>query len=132
MRNKSSGMGFTPPPLAAGSDSLTLNCLLDGFEHVGIDRRGSFQASPVTLWSDHGGMSTGAEATLVGTRPGNVLVILADFTLNQGESLRLDKRLQLRGLKSRADCHVVSSRPGMRAGDRRRGTYVLELQRERV
>lgn len=132
MRNNSSSMGLTPPPLAAGSDSLTLHCLLDGFEHVGIDRRGSFQPSPVTLWSDHDGMSTGAEATLVGARPGNVLVILADFTLNQGQPLRLDKRLQVRGLKSRADCHVLSSRPGMRAADRQRGTYVLELQRERV
>ena len=121
-----------PPGAVAGSDPLTLQCLLDGWEHVGLDRRGTFQPTAVTLWQDAQGLSTGAEATLVGSRPGNILIVLADFALNQGQRLRLDKRLQLRGPKPNAACHVLSSRPGMRADDRKRGTYVLELQRERA
>jgi hypothetical protein len=121
-----------PPPALQGSDPLTLNSLLEGFEHVGFDRRGGFSPEQVTLWSSHHGINTGSPAMLVGTRPGNVLVVLADFGLNQGEPLTLDKQLRVDGLQSQAPCLVVSSRPGLRAADRRRPTYVLELQRTRA
>ncbi len=97
-----------------------------------LDRRGSFQAETVTLWSDHDGLGIGNEATLVGTRPGNVLVVMADFALNQGERLVLDKPIRLEGRTSRAACHVVSSRPAMRTGDQSRASYILELQRQRA
>ncbi|MDE2478680.1 MAG: hypothetical protein KGM87_07280 [Betaproteobacteria bacterium] len=120
-----------PPSLSETTDPLTLHSLLDGLDHVGLDRRGTFQALEVTLWSHHEGMSTGTGATLVGARPGNVLVVLSDFALNQGEQLALHRALQLEGPSPRVPCHVLSSRPGMRAGDARR-TYVLELQRARA
>ena len=121
-----------PPAALQASDPLTLDSLLEGFEHVGFDRRGAFSPEQVTLWSSHDGINTGTTATLVGTRPGGVLVVLADFGLNQGQPLTLDKRLQVQGLQSQAPCHVVSSRPGLRAADRRHSTYVLELQRTRA
>ncbi len=120
-----------PPTISETSDPLTLHSLLDGLDHVGLDRRGTFQALDVTLWSSHDGMSTGTEARLVGTRPGNVLVVLSDFAMNQGEKLALHRALRLAGSPARTPCHVVSSRPGMRAGDTKR-TYVLELQRARA
>lgn len=120
------------PGPADRSDPVALHRLLRGFEHAGIDRRGSAPPESVTLWSEHDGLSTGAEAVLVGSRPGNVLIVVADFAMNQGQQLMLDKRLSVQGLPSRAACHVLSSRPGMRACDLSRASYVLELQRERA
>ncbi len=120
-----------PPTISETSDPLTLHSLLDGLDHVALDRRGTFQALELTLWSHHEGMSTGSPATLVGTRPGNVLVVLSDFAMNQGEKLAVHRQLQLEGPSPRTPCHVLSSRPGMRAGDAGR-TYVLELQRARA
>ena len=130
---KSSAKPLRMPPTAVqASDPLTLNSLLEGFEHVGLDRRGAFSPEQVTLWSSHDGINTGSPATLVGTRPGGVLVVLAEFGLNQGQPLTLDKQLHVEGLQSQAPCLVVSSRPGVRAADRRHSTYVLELQRTRA
>ena len=123
---------FAVPGPADSSDPLALQSLLLGFEHADIDRRGTFQPVEVTLWSEHGGISTGAEAMLVGARPGNVLIVLADFSMNQGASVALDKRLSLRAASPRTSCHVLSSRPGMRAGDAARTSYVLELQGQRT
>ncbi len=120
-----------PPSISETTDPLTLHSLLDGLDHVGLDRRGSFQALDVTLWSHHEGMSTGTAATLVGRRPGNVLVVLSDFAMNQGEKLAVHRPLQLEGPSPSTPCHVLSSRPGMRAADAGR-TYVLELQRARA
>jgi hypothetical protein len=120
-----------PQSISESSDPLTLHSLLDGLDHVGLDRRGTFQALELTLWSQHEGMSTGSAATLVGTRPGNVLVVLSDFAMNQGETLAVHRQLPLEGPSPRTPCHVLSSRPGMRAGDADR-TYVLELQRARA
>ncbi len=120
-----------PPTVSETSDPLTLHSLLDGLDHVGMDRRGTFQALELTLWSQHGGISTGTAATLVGMRPGNVLVVLSDFAMNQGEKLGVHRELHPEGPPMRAPCHVLSSRPGMRAGDSDR-TYVLELQRARA
>ena len=120
-----------PPRISETTDPLTLHSLLGGLDHLGLDRRGSFQALEVTLWSHHEGMSTGTGATLVGTRPGSVLVVLSDFAMNQGETLAVHRPLHLEGPSPRMPCHVLSSRPGMRAGDAQR-TYVLELQRARA
>lgn len=120
-----------PPTVRETSDPLTLNSLLEGMDHVGLDRRGTFQSLAVTLWHPHDGMSTGSEATLVGTRAGGVLVVLSDFALNQGQRLSLHRDLHLEGPSPRIPCHVLSSRPGLRSGDPRQRTYLLELQRAR-
>ncbi len=120
-----------PPTISETSDPLILHSLLDGMDQVGIDRRGTFQALELTLWSQHVGMSTGSPATLVGTRPGNVLVVLCEFAMNQGDKLAVHRQLPLEAPSRRTPCHVLSSRPGMRAGDAGR-TYVLELQRARA
>lgn len=120
------------PAAIDSSDQRLVHELLDGLEHLDLDRRGSFEACPVTLWTHHRGASTGTQARLVGTRPGNVLVVLSDFALNHGERVFVDKRLGLDRPDPRAACDVRSSRPGQRAGDAQHRTYVLELQRARA
>lgn len=97
-----------------------LDALLKKTESWSLDNRGAFPEQVVQLhvgW----GASTGKAARLVWERE-QAVVIVSDYTLPKGESVRVDRHLG-EGLRS-AWGVVVESRPGQRDEDQARGLYV--------
>ncbi|TBR39775.1 MULTISPECIES: hypothetical protein [Dyella] len=97
-----------------------LDALLKKTESWSLDNRGAFPEQNVQIhvgW----GASTGKPARLVWERD-QAVVIISDYTLPKGESVRVDRHLGDR-LQS-AWGAVVESRPGQRDEDQAGGLYV--------
>nr|WP_288120847.1 hypothetical protein [Thiomonas sp.] len=101
--------------------------LLKKTESLRLDNRGMFKARRVLLrrsWHPSGAAS---EVLLVADPGGGKLTVLADFPLDRGDPVTLDKELAGNAEAGILLCEVVGCRRGSRPEDAGREVFVIDL-----